>query len=225
MLLSTLETIPEELMLREHPITLIVGLGMFLSFFLIALAKLVKSDIYLVLLVSFVKNKGLYNYLRESFPVQKTGSMLLLINYCISFSLLLLLVFNANFFNFQGNIWLVGLIPIIVLFYNVVTLYVLGLISGESSILKTPILMKINGAQLLGLGCSILVFLWSLHFIDEQIFITSIISLFVFENTIRLIRSFVYVLAQGVSWYYIIMYLCTLEILPLFMIFYIISAV
>ena len=64
MLITIVDLIPEELTLREHPITLIVGLGLFLSFFLIALAKLVKSDIYLALSLSFIKNKGLSNFLR-----------------------------------------------------------------------------------------------------------------------------------------------------------------
>lgn len=221
MLLVTFDTIPQELIARDHPITLIVGLGMFLSFILIALAKLVQSDVYLRLTVSFFKNKGLHSYLRESFPVQKLSSILLLANYWVAFSLMLLLFFNSQADFFNNNVWLIVALPLFVLFYNIVSFYCIGLISGEISLVQTPILMKVNGAQFLGIGCSALVFLLSLHFIDEKLFISLAIILLAFENSIRLLRSLVYVFAQGISWYYIIMYFCTLEILPLFITSYV----
>ncbi|MEJ6583251.1 MAG: DUF4271 domain-containing protein [Crocinitomicaceae bacterium] len=221
MLLVTLDTFPQELIARDHPITLIVGLGMFLSFILIALAKLIQSDIYLRLAFSFFKNKGLYSYLRESFPVQKLGSVLLLANYWISFSLLLLLIFKTQNVIFENNIWVVILVPVFVCLYNVISIFSIGLIANEGNLIQTPIVMKINGAQLLGLGCSALVFLMSLQFIDKETFISLSVVLLVFENSVRLIRSLVYVLDQRVSWYYIILYLCTLEILPLFITWYV----
>lgn len=224
MLLVTIDTIPQELIARDHPITLVVGLGMFLSFILIALAKLIQADIYLVLAASFFKNKGLYNYLRESFPIQKAGSMLLLFNYWIAFSLLLLLVYKSQVGLYDENVWLVVVIPLSVLLYNIIGFYLVGLFTGESGIMQTPTLMKVNGAQFLGIGCSILVFLLSLHFIDEGLFMQFSLILLVFENTLRLIRSLVYVFTQGVSWYYIIMYFCTLEILPLLMAYYVLLA-
>ena len=225
MLLATIEIIPQELIARDHPIALIVGLGLFLSFVLIALAKLVQSDIYVALTVSFVKNKGLFGFLRESLPVQKMGSMLLLLNYWLSFSLVLLMIVNTELIQIESSIWIIIVLPISVLFYHMASLYLAGLFSAETGVIQTPVLMKINGAQFLGLGCSILVFLMSMHFIEEQVFIYSTIILFMLENTVRLIRSLVYVIAQGVSWYYIIMYLCTLEILPLFMTFYVVAVV
>jgi len=224
MLLVTFDTIPQELIARDHPITLVVGLGMFLSFILIALAKLVQSDIYLRLTISFFKNKGLYSYLRESFPIQKLGSILLIVNYWISFSMLLLVLFNTQLDFLNKSMWLIVALPVIFLFYNVISFYSIGLFSGEAGLMQTPILMKINGAQFLGIGCSVLVFLLSLHFIDEHMFIYLAITLLAFENSLRLLRSLGYVFVQGVSWYYIIMYFCTLEILPLLMAYYVLLA-
>ena len=171
MLLATIEIIPQELIARDHPIALIVGLGLFLSFVLIALAKLVQSDIYAALTISFVKNKGLSGYLRESLPVQKMGSMLLLLNYWLSFSLLLLMIVNTRLIQMESSIWMIVVLPISVLFYHMASLYLAGLFSAETGIIQTPVLMKVNGAQFLGLGCSILVFLMSMHFIEEQVFI------------------------------------------------------
>jgi len=185
---------------------------------------LVQSDIYIRLTVSFLKNKALNSYLRESFPVQKLGSILLLANYWVSFSLMLLLLFNIQADFLESTTLIVVTLPLLVLFYNVISFYSIGLFSGEAGLMQTPILMKINGAQFLGIGCSVLVFLLSLHFIDEHMFIYLAITLLAFENSLRLLRSLGYVFVQGVSWYYIIMYFCTLEILPLLMAYYVLLA-
>src|SRR5690606_13298550 len=224
MILSTLNDIPQELIVRSHPITIVIGIGLFLSFALVSIAKLVKSDIYSVLMISFVKNKGLYNYIRESFSLQKVGSILLILNYLISFGLLLILMFDFDVFSSKNHLFFVLLIPISFLAFHFFILYIVGWITGEIDLVRSPVIMKINGIQLLGLVCSILVFLWTLNFVDQKLLLKITILVFVLETAVRIFRSLVYVLSQGVSWYYIIVYLCTLEILPLFLIYYILIA-
>lgn len=221
MILSNLNNIPQELLVRSHPITMIIGVGMFLSFAIVSVAKLVKSDIYSVLMISFVKNKGLYNYIRESFSLLKVGSILLIINYLISFGLLLILIFDLDVYNNNNHLLFVLLVPISFLAVHFLNLYIVGWVTGETELIKSPVIMKINGIQLLGLACSILVFLWSLNFIGYRLLVEITIWVFFIETVVRILRSLVYVLSQGVSWYYIIVYLCTLEILPLFIIYYI----
>jgi len=223
MLLSAIENIPQELIVRDNPLTLMVGLGMFLSFVLIALAKLVQADIYTVLPASFGKNKGLFSYLREKMPIQKAGSILLLLNYLISSSIIILMIVNYDNNTSLSTFWIFS-IPICVILFHLVSLFFTGIVTGENGLIQTPILMKISGAQLLGLGNSILIFLMAMHFIEQKMFISLVVALFISENVIRVIRSLGFVLARGVSWYYLIMYLCTLEILPLFMTYYFVTA-
>jgi len=43
-----------------------------------------------------------------------------------------------------------------------------------------------------------------------------VIVLFNLMNLVRVIKNSIVVIGAGVSWYYIILYFCTLEILPLF---------
>lgn len=224
MILSNLNNIPQELIVRSHPVTIIIGIGLFLSFTLISVAKLVKTDIYSVLIFSFIKNKGLYNYIRESFSLQKTGSILLVTNYIASFSLLLILIFDLDVFNNKSHLIYMLTVPIAFMGFHFLNLYIVGWITGEVEIIRTPVIMKINGIQLLGLVCSILVFLWSLNFIDQKLLLQISIWAFSIETLIRIFRSLIYVLSQGVSWYYIIVYLCTLEILPLFILYYLLVA-
>jgi hypothetical protein len=219
-ILTIFETIPTELTVREHPITVLVGLGMFLSFVLISLAKLLQSDVYTVLLKSFFKGKQLFLYLKESFPVFKGSSLLLFVNYLLSFSILLYFVLSLPQFEMSHELFIVTLTPIVFLFFGIGSLLVGMLLTGEREVFATPILMKINGAQLLGLYSSILVFLWALGFMNKLLFVELCIWGIFTENILRIIRSFLFVLTAGVSWYYIIIYLCTLEILPLLVLYY-----
>ncbi len=219
-LLTIFETIPTELTVREHPITVVVGLGMFLSFVLIALAKLLQPEVYAVLLKSFTKGKQLSSFIRESFPVLKGASILLFANYLLSFSILLYFVLSLPKFEMAGELLIVTLTPIVFFLFGIGTLVVGMLLTGEKEIFLAPILMKINGAQLLGLYSSVLVFLWALGFINQIVFVELCIWGIFTENIVRIIRSFQFVLTAGVSWYYIIIYLCTLEILPLLVLYY-----
>ena len=222
-ILNIFETIPVELTLREHPITVLVGISMFVSFVLIAMAKLLQSDVYRVLIESLFKGKQLYAFLRESFPVLKGGSILLLLNYLLSFSLLLLFVFQLLSVNISRVYLVIAVAPLVFLVFGIGSLALGMALTGVKNAFLTPILMKVNGAQLLGIYCAVLVFLWTLGFIHQSLFIALCFWGVGIENIVRLVRSFAFVLTTGVSWYYIIIYLCTLEILPLLVLYYFIA--
>ncbi len=219
-ILTIFESIPIELTVREHPITLFVGLSMFAAFVLIALAKLIQPDAYRALMQSFFKGKQLYAFIKESFPVLKGGSILLIVNYLLSFTLLLYFVLSLPPFDASLELFFIVLIPIGVFLFGIGSLFLGFLLSGEREAFITPVLMKINGAQLLGVYSAILVFLWTLGFINQVVFIELCFWGIISESIVRIMRSFVFVLTIGVSWYYIIIYLCTLEILPLLVMCY-----
>src|SRR5690606_39161906 len=111
--------------------------------------------IYTALMISFVKNNGLQSYIRESFPIQKTGSVLLIVNYLISFSLLLFLIFDIKTTHYSSEMLAVLTVPIIFLAYHFFSILLIGWFSGEVDVIQTPLIIKINGVQFIGLGCSI----------------------------------------------------------------------
>jgi uncharacterized membrane protein (UPF0136 family) len=94
------------------------------------------------------------------------------------------------------------------------------LLSGASGVFAGPIILKIIGAQFLGLVYFLCAVLWL--FISGQGVMFAQLALFLFfaETGFRVLKSIILVLKQGISWYYIILYLCTLEILPLLMIYF-----
>jgi hypothetical protein len=80
--------------------------------------------------------------------------------------------------------------------------------------------MKVLGAQTLGLFYFIYALVWVLNSSYHEALLSLIVWTFVLESVLRLIKSVKTVYGHGVSWYYIILYLCTLEILPFFVLFY-----
>ncbi|MDX2359264.1 MAG: DUF4271 domain-containing protein [Crocinitomicaceae bacterium] len=216
---SPLIAIPTELSLRDNSISPIVGAGLFISFLMIAFAKLLKSDIYLTLVISNIKIAGLPTYLREAFPLNKGGSYLLLVNYLLSFSTIIYLLYGAVEIGYQE--WInIATIPLVILLWSLGSMLIVGLISGDQQAFYEPISMKIIGAQLLGIIYFVIALISVLYAVDNWVLIQLVIWTFFAEYFIRLAKSIIIVYLKGVSWYYIILYFCTLEILPLFVAYY-----
>jgi hypothetical protein len=74
--------------------------------------------------------------------------------------------------------------------------------------------MKVVGAQALGVVYFVLTTLWILQPDYVEVIFQAAIWIFIGESIFRILKSVAVVLRQGVTWYYIILYFCTLEILP-----------
>lgn len=215
-----LSVIPSELTLRDHPITMFIGIGLFVSFLLIAFAKLIKADVYKALLVSLTKTTGLRAFTREAYPVNKVDSLLLIFNYLFATATILLILFGLPGVQTEYRMELSLMIPGALLVWSVGSMMVAQLITGEKQIFVEPMIMKIVGAQFLGLLYFLLSLIWVLNSFDQNILIGIIIWSFIIESSVRLVKSISVVYLQGVSFYYIILYFCTLEILPLIVAYY-----
>jgi hypothetical protein len=215
-----LTTIPSELTARETLLTPTVGIALSASFLLISFAKLIKSDIFVSLAMSNLKIQGLQAFIRESYPLNKAGSLLLLLNYLLSFSLILHIISGFQQVQLNYELYLIGLVPLALFGWSIGSMFIIGLISGERQVFAEPLAMKVVGTQFLGVVYFVLALILSLHSISEVLFISIVFWAFVVESVIRLYKSVIAVYSRGVSWYYIILYFCTLEILPLFVAYY-----
>jgi len=216
---SPLITIPRELALRDNSVTPIIGGALFISFVLIAFAKMLKSDIYLTLVISNVKIAGLPTYLRENFPLNKGGSYLLLANYFIACSTVIYMLYDSSDISYQD--WVnIGFIPIALLLWSLGSMLMMGLITGESNVFYEPIAMKIIGAQIIGVIIFLIALVSALYSVNHWVLVQLVLWAFLGEYFIRLSKSIIAVYLKGVSWYYIILYFCTLEIMPLFVAYY-----
>ncbi|MBB79100.1 MAG: hypothetical protein CL844_08890 [Crocinitomicaceae bacterium] len=212
---------PGELIYREAPINIIIVVGLFLSFLFLSIARLVKTDVYFLMLKSFIKIKGLRLHIRDVYPVKKGDSIFLVFNYIVS-SITILLIFFDTLSN-QNGIYYLILIPFILFFLPIGFMYLVSILSGENFFLLELVVMKVVGAQFLGLFYFVFTLFFVLISFPEEFLLKLILISFFIENTYRLFKSFVIVYTQGVSFYYIILYFCTLEILPYVIGYYFIS--
>jgi len=100
-----------------------------------------------------------------------------------------------------------------------------GLIAGDHRLHLLTRDHTLTGFQFTGLVCTGISFFWVLHTFSDHLMIILFATTLLFHILLRLIKEFWCVLQAGVMWYYIILYLCTLEILPLLAAFQYVSDV
>ena len=216
-----LETqIPESLTLRDSSFSWIVGTAMFLCVFLLAVARARQANIYMSVAVGMLKGQSLRTFLRDTMPLRGGGALLLLLNYWVATGLIVYLI--GGYFNLAALAsWTTSIFaPLGLLFFHLFALTLSSWITAEREVFRAPIAMKLLGAQVLGILYLLCAFLWVLKPDTVDITLQVVFWAFIVESSFRIIKSVLVVLRQGVSWYYIILYFCTLEILPFLVIYH-----
>jgi hypothetical protein len=212
--------IPNELTPRFHSTEWLMGYVLFFAFIILAFARFARAEVYQTLILANGKFQGIVPYVREVMPLNKPSSWLLIINYVLSMGAIsYLLTENSSTIQLPVK-EVVFLIPIFFLLWSLIGFVITGWLTGESDKFSAPITFKIIGAQLLGLLYFLCAILWLFMSFESQLFTQIVVILFLGESFFRIVKSVRAVFKQGVSWYYIILYLCTLEILPLLMAYY-----
>ncbi len=214
------EIIPNELIPRFHSSEWLMGYVLFAAFITLAIARFARAGIYQTLVLANGKFQGVVSFVRETMPLAKPSSLLLLLNYVLSAGAICYLYVQGNDEIHLANNALVFILPAALLVWNLACLILTRWLSGAPDVFSGPITFKIIGTLVLGLIYFLCAVLWL--FIGEQGVLFAQLALFLFfaETGFRVVKSINLVLRQGVSWYYIILYLCTLEILPLLMIYF-----
>ena len=218
-----MDVIPEELMMRNFSSTKIVGVVLFLCFALIAVSKLIKPDLFKTLLTGNIKVNHINQYVNEEHPINGRYTFLLALNYFLSFSVVLFIIFSPEQTqNFKTWLTVLG-VPIVFFVLPIIGFYFTSIISGEHKSISQLIKFRMLGMELIGIAFFVLGLVASLSTIrlDALLAITLAISLG--EFVFRIIKSWVSVFHHNISWYYIILYFCTLEILPLLVITYLLN--
>lgn len=215
------EAVPEALELRSKTFTLIMMGILAASFLLVAISRMRNNKAIPTVISVFFKNASLEQSLKDNMRLESMSSILLIINYFVSFSLCLFIFFNRivlldGYWAALSSI----IIPIALFFLETVGLFMVGILTGELKKLSNAIVVTLTGNQLVGLGLSLLSLLWIMNPAFNKICFGAFVSIICFKYLTRLVKNSITVLLNGVPWYYIILYFCTLEILPLFVAYY-----
>ena len=153
----------------------------------------------------------------DSIKIHPTGSFFLILNFLFSIALLLFLATNAVFKDDLSHyLFSFGLATVILLIY-LIGIYLVGFITSHTSKLPIGHLHNLNFIHICGLAALILDLPWLLNSQWNMQFSVFAISIFSLLYVIRLIKITSFAFQENISWYYIILYLCTLEFFPIYM--------
>ncbi|MDR0803137.1 DUF4271 domain-containing protein [Fluviicola sp.] len=122
--------------------------------------------------------------------------------------------FSLPDFNTWQTIMLIAF-PAILLFYHLLIVSLAGTITGIREVI--PEVNQLTLTMVQTAGIVVLAEFFFIYFQPEFIVQSKFIiaGTFLFFAVLRMIRGFYHVFQMGIAWYYIILYLWTLEILPL----------
>ena len=220
-LLNDTGTIPDTLVPRAENRTLFLS-GLFAaSLILIAIARISNYKAIGTVISAFFSVGSINQILKENMRIISLSSILLLLNYLIASFICVFLVLNRTVgLNSNTSLLLASILPLGFTLFEIVGLAMTSFITGEGKTMEPAFQTSWVGFEFIGLPLSVLALIWiinpALNAICSVIFCV-LIGARVLQ---RITKSSILVLNRGVAWYYIFLYLCTLEILPLIVAYY-----
>jgi hypothetical protein len=201
-----------------------MGMIIFLSFVLLALVRKENHRFIQVLFQLLNTGGNLDLRLKETMRPGSLISVLLMINYLLMFAVCCYLGLTyVGVVENQWQVMLAATIPLLIFVIQFVPPFMVSAFTGASLPLNTLIANTFVGSQLGGMVLLLLALIWSLNPVLSPQAILLFVALFLLIQLSRLFKNSVLLLSNGVSWYYIVLYFCTLEILPLFVAYYYVS--
>lgn len=200
-----------ELTLREELFPHWVIFALLLTISVLSVLKYRKEMVFAHLKGAFFKSPSTLPNAKESLSFLGITNWMMLLNYCLvsGIAVFMLLSYYKN-----TSYWLVTL-PTLVYLFQLLSLFFVGLLSGEFKYVKENILLLNFSAHITGIILIPVLFIWILNpQLSEQLEVTlfAVLILFYF---MRLVRGMLIAIGNKVLWYYIILYLCGLEIWPI----------
>lgn len=217
---TTEQVVPVQLEEIQHNSLWFVGIILFLGIILIALTRLLESSFLKGIVFNFFSLSS-DSLQKNQVKLDSIPSMLLLINYFICLWGCFVLFINAFLTMEVGPLLMWSAICTgSVVLYQFVGLGLIAWVTGETSFVKRHVLQTIAGFQFAGIVFLILGVFWSLYpgFRIELFYSFAVVLIVLL--LVRFIRGIVSSLLARVPWYYIILYFCTLEILPILVTYY-----
>lgn len=213
--------VPTHLLLRQNNLSHQVIPLVVLSFVIITFAKFQNQSIFNSLFKLIFANKNFEQVLKEDLKIGSSGSVALIINYFLIVSTCVFLSIDSKFDVTTGQAILISAgIPVAVFTFQIISLWLIGAITKEMKMVTTPLLETTVIIELIGFLLFFLALIWVLNPRYAHYFLLTFGVILCLGFLIRFFKSLYSVLRKGVSWYYIILYFCTLEILPFVIVYY-----
>lgn len=229
---STAIDVPTQLTSKLDTHDWILGIILFTSFILLALAKQFEPHLFNQLFRSFFTFGTPESLSKLEIKTTSRGYVFLGLHFFLNLWACFILLLKHKS-NFVGGEWILSnyelselqltvsalLISLLIFVYLFAGFFITAFVSGEYALIRIFATQTWINGLFFGILLFIVGVIWSLNpqFTNylNNIFIYLIASFLI----IRLIKVSIASLLEGISWYYIILYLCTLEILPLIVVY------
>jgi hypothetical protein len=216
-----LSEVPDALTLRTETYTMLLIGIVALSFVFIAFSRMSNSKSLQTVIGVFFMGYSIDQELKENMRLNSISSILLFFNYIVSFSLCVFIFLNRIvLFDVNWSFLFSFSIPLLFFVLETLGLFMVGWITGEQKSINSSVAITITGYHFTGLLLSVLSIFWIMNPDFNKLFLGIFISILCLKYMSRFLKNSAAVLSSGVSWYYLILYFCTLEILPLFVVYY-----
>jgi hypothetical protein len=212
--------IPDQLGLRGDGSQYLIGALITLSVLLIAWAFKSNNRVSIALPKIFMSSLHTDQKYKEFMRITSTASVLLIANYLIATFTLLFLLLNEQF-SFELSLYISAALPFGLIFTQVAFSYVITVFTGANLPLLSATGNTLSGYQFFGGIFVLIAIIWSLNPELSSLMGIAFIGVLIVTQVVRLFKNSYLLLSAGVSWYYLMLYFCTLEILPLFVAYYV----
>lgn len=217
----SLDSVPTYLTLKGENIAHTVIPLIIISFILISISKFLNPAIFKSLVRLLISTKNFDQIIKEELKLSSVSSIVLIVNYFFTASSC---IFLSLYTSIDMNIYQLMVfafsLPLGIILLQAFSFWSIGWMSKEIKVLTYPVYETFVVIELSGIFLFFTALVWVLNPIYSSIFLKFFILLTLAGYLFRTFKSFFSVLQRGASWYYIILYLCTLEILPLIVIYY-----
>jgi hypothetical protein len=208
---------PESLLPKGGHELLWIGSLLLLNFILLSSVRLNNGRAYVHLFKLLNSTTHVDDRLKETYRLESFVNVGLLLNFLISQFVCAFYV-SIDMIPLDWSISIISSALIVSWMFVMQSLLprIIGWLIGESLPQRTILANTFVGFHFFGILFAFIGLVWYLNPQFKEQLSMIVIVLFNLMNLVRVIKNSIVVIGAGVSWYYIILYFCTLEILPLF---------
>jgi hypothetical protein len=204
-----------ELLDRQTHLTSILLFVILACSAIVGAGRINNPNFFSAISTGFFKFKAQDKSFNENLRISQGASIALVINFIVSISLcFFLMLFEENNYSFAtiSGLLLVGFLTLL----QQIGFRITSIFSGQSGISESGSLITRQIWYFSGILYLLLSLLWLLNMKFKTVFVIVFLTILAISSLIRILKGLLFAFWGGFSWYYIFLYLCTFEILPVF---------
>lgn len=200
-----------ELTLREEFFPHWVIYALLLTITVLSILKYQRNMVFANIKSAFLKAPSTVPDAKESLSFLGSTNWVMLLNF---FTVSGIAVYMLLIYFDKTDYWMVFL-PTFIFFFQLFSLYMVGVLSGELKYVRENILLLNFTGHILGIVLIPILIVWILNPHLSEYMVRSLGGVVILFYSIRLVRGLFLANRNKVLWYYLILYLCALEIWPM----------